>query len=27
LKPYAPETITEFAETLKKYAETTILRV
>jgi pyruvate formate lyase activating enzyme len=27
LKPYAPETITEFAETMKKYAENVILRV
>ena len=27
LKPYAPETIAEFAETIKKYAENVILRV
>jgi pyruvate formate lyase activating enzyme len=27
LKPYAPETIAEFAETMKKYAENVILRV
>jgi pyruvate formate lyase activating enzyme len=27
VKPYAPETITEFAETMKKYAENVILRV
>lgn len=27
IKPYAPETITEFAETMKKYAENVILRV
>jgi pyruvate formate lyase activating enzyme len=27
LKPYAPEVITEFAETMKKYAENAILRV
>jgi pyruvate formate lyase activating enzyme len=27
LKPYAPETIAEFAENMKKYAENTILRV
>jgi len=27
LKPYAPETIAEFAETMKKYTESTILRV
>jgi len=27
LKPYAPETIAEFAETMKKYAENIILRV
>jgi len=27
LKPYAPETITEFAETMKKYTENVILRV
>jgi hypothetical protein len=27
LKPYAPETITEFAENIKKYVENTILRV
>ncbi|HUT16849.1 MAG TPA: anaerobic ribonucleoside-triphosphate reductase activating protein [Acidobacteriota bacterium] len=26
-KPYAPKTITEFAETMKKYAENVILRV
>jgi len=27
VKPYAPETISEFAETMKKYAENVILRV
>ncbi len=27
LKPYAPETITEFADTMKEYAENVILRV
>ena len=27
LKPYAPEIIAEFAETMKKYAESTIMRV
>jgi pyruvate formate lyase activating enzyme len=27
LKPYAPEAIAEFAETMKKYAETVLLRV
>jgi len=27
VKPYSPETITEFAETMKKYAENVILRV
>jgi len=27
VKPYAPETIAEFAETMKKYAENVILRV
>jgi pyruvate formate lyase activating enzyme len=27
LKPYAPETINEFAETMKKYVENTLLRV
>jgi pyruvate formate lyase activating enzyme len=27
LKPYAPEIIAGFAETMKKYAENTILRV
>jgi pyruvate formate lyase activating enzyme len=27
LKPYAPETIAEFAENMKKYAENVILRV
>ena len=27
LKPYAPETITSFAETMKKYTENTMLRV
>jgi len=27
VKPYAPKTITEFAETMKKYAENVILRV
>jgi hypothetical protein len=27
LKPYAPEVITEFAETMKRYAENTIVRV
>jgi pyruvate formate lyase activating enzyme len=27
VKPYAPETITEFAETMKKYSENVILRV
>jgi hypothetical protein len=26
LKPYAPETIAEFAENMKKYAENVILR-
>ena len=27
LKPYSPETIAQFAETMKKYAETIILRI
>jgi hypothetical protein len=27
LKPYPPETISEFAETIKKYVENIILRV
>jgi len=27
IKPYAPEIIAEFAETMKKYAESTVLRV
>jgi hypothetical protein len=27
LKPYAPETISGFAETMRKYAENVILRI